>query len=93
VTALEGHVKTMRNAVREKKWFPLVATVVEDLNAGTIARPPKLIAADDESDAVRYTITQCITTLGRGAPLCRGGASLPLMSVPWRSAEHASAPH
>ncbi|WP_099025623.1 hypothetical protein [Mycolicibacterium palauense] len=71
VTTFEDHVKTVRDALWEQKLFPLAASVVDDVNAGRIARPAELHVRKDRSgEEGRYTLNLNITTLG-------GGKSIP----------------
>lgn len=69
VADFENHVKTMRDAVWEQKLFPLAGDVVDDVNAGRIARPTQPRALDDRSGEGRYTLNLNITTLGKGEPV------------------------
>lgn len=70
VIAFQGHVKTVRDAIWEKKLFPIAVAVIDDLNAGRITRPTELrIAAQDRPLPQRLVINQCITTLGAGGPI------------------------
>lgn len=61
---VENHVRIVRDAVWEKKMFPLAVDVVEDLNAGRLAWPKELRIPDDQVSAGHYVIDQCITSLG-----------------------------
>lgn len=64
VANFESHVTILRDAVWQKRMFPLAASVVDDLNSGRIAWPTELHLPSDETSAGRYVINQCITTLG-----------------------------
>lgn len=72
VVAFDAHVTALRDAMWEKRMFPLAPSIVDDLNAGRIARPNRLRAAKDDTSAGRYVINQCISTLGAGGPIRDG---------------------
>jgi hypothetical protein len=66
VTAFQQHVKTLRDAMYEKKLRPLGISIIDDLNAGRISRPSELRPADDWSSRERYVVNHCLVELGAG---------------------------
>ncbi len=69
IAAFDKHVTALRDAVWEHKLFPLAVVIIDDLNAGRLPPLSELRLAEDDSSDGRYIINQCITTLGKGAPI------------------------
>jgi hypothetical protein len=67
VVAFQPHIKTLRDAMYEKRLDPLGREIVDDFNAGLIQRPTQLRPADDRSSHERYMITHTLAELGPGA--------------------------
>lgn len=68
VVAFQSHIKTLRDAMCEKRLAPLGVEIVDDLNADCIERPTQLRPADDQSSHERYVITHTLADLGAGGP-------------------------
>lgn len=67
VVAFQSHVKTLRDAIYEQRIAPLGLEIIDDYNAGLVARPAQLHPARDQSSAERYVITHTLAELGPGA--------------------------
>jgi hypothetical protein len=59
VVSFREHVKTLRDAIYEKRLRPLGVSIIEDLNKGriTLSEPR---AAEDQSSGERYVINHCL---------------------------------